>query len=491
MTKPLRLLIVEDSEDDALLLVRELRRGGYQPVYERVESAEALQEALGLREWDVMISDYVMPRFSGLDALSALQKSGLDLPFIIVSGNIGEDIAVSAMKAGAHDYIIKGSLARLAPAVERELREAEVRRAHKRAEEGRSLLATAMESTADAVVITDTRGFIQYVNAAFEQLTGYAKSEAVGVALHILDSGKHDEEFYEELREAIQRNGVWTGRLFNKKKDGTLYLEDCSYSPVKDETGNIINYISVKRDVSDKARLESIAESVNMMNNIGYIFSGVRHEIGNPVNTINMTLSLLKDKLGKIDQPAIEKYLDRALHEVSRIEYLLRTLKNFNMFEKPDLQTVPVQAFLEKFLVLVGEDFKAKGIEIVTAVDRDAEFFHADPRALQQVMINLLTNAADALNGRQNPKVTIGLSKLDGKIQIRMEDNGCGIPEEKLKDLFKPFYTSKVHGTGLGLVIVKKVLAKMYGTIEITSHKDVGTVVDISLPDSEKGTAVA
>jgi PAS domain S-box-containing protein len=375
--------------------------------------------------------------------------------------------------------------------VERELREAEVRRAHKRAEEDRTRLAAAIESTADAVVVTDTKGFIQYVNVAFEQITGYPKHEAVGRTLHILDSGKHDEEFYEELRKAIQQSGVWTGRLINKKKDGTLYLEDCAYSPVRDQSGTVINFVSVKRDVTDKARLESIAESVNMMNNIGYIFSGVRHEIGNPVNTISMTLSLLKDKLGKIDQPAIEKYLDRALHEVSRIEYLLRTLRNYNMYEKPDLQTVPVQAFMEKFLALVGEDFNAKGIEIVASVDPNAESFHADPRALQQVMINLLTNAADALNGRQNPKITIALVKRDDKIQIRMEDNGCGIPEKKLKDLFKPFYTSKVHGTGLGLVIAKKVLAKMYGTIEITSHKDVGTVVDISLPGSAEETAVA
>lgn len=135
MNKPIGVLVVEDSEDDALLLLRELRRGGYEPVYERVETHEAMKAALENGRWDIVISDYVLPGFSGLAALNILKKSGQDLPFIIVSGNIGEDIAVGAMKAGAHDYILKGNLTRLIPAVERELREADMRHEKRRAEE--------------------------------------------------------------------------------------------------------------------------------------------------------------------------------------------------------------------------------------------------------------------------------------------------------------------------------------------------------------------
>jgi signal transduction histidine kinase len=131
----LRLLLVEDSEDDALHLLRALRKGGYAPLTERVETPEDMTAALQRGQWDIIISDYVLPRFSGLAALDILRQSGLDLPFIVVSGKIGEEVAVGAMKAGAHDYILKGSLARLAPAVERELREAEVRRKRRRAEE--------------------------------------------------------------------------------------------------------------------------------------------------------------------------------------------------------------------------------------------------------------------------------------------------------------------------------------------------------------------
>jgi DNA-binding NtrC family response regulator len=135
MSKTLRVLIVEDSEDDALLITREVLRGGYESASELVETSETMMEALKRQKWDVVISDYVMPRFGGLEALDVLKQSGLDLPFIIVSGNIGEDIAVEAMKAGAHDYILKGNLARLVPAIERELREAEMRQQRRMADE--------------------------------------------------------------------------------------------------------------------------------------------------------------------------------------------------------------------------------------------------------------------------------------------------------------------------------------------------------------------
>jgi diguanylate cyclase (GGDEF)-like protein len=135
MTTPLRVLIIEDSEADAELLRRELRRGGYAPEFERVETPEGLDDALARQSWDLIVSDYAMPRFNGLQALKLTQEKGLDIPFIIVSGSIGEDVAVAAMKAGAHDYMMKGNTSRLLPAIARELREAHIRQERRQAEE--------------------------------------------------------------------------------------------------------------------------------------------------------------------------------------------------------------------------------------------------------------------------------------------------------------------------------------------------------------------
>ncbi|OGP29948.1 MAG: hypothetical protein A2038_06510 [Deltaproteobacteria bacterium GWA2_57_13] len=137
MGEPLRVLIVEDSEDDTLLLVRELQRGGYDPTFERVDSAEAMARALAARSWQIVLADYTMPQFKGTDALELLKETRLDIPLIFVSGATGEDLAVAAMKTGAHDYVIKGNLKRLTPAIARELREAEIRRQRKR--DGESL----------------------------------------------------------------------------------------------------------------------------------------------------------------------------------------------------------------------------------------------------------------------------------------------------------------------------------------------------------------
>src|SRR5947209_1237523 len=150
MSRPLRVLIVEDSDDDAFSLLRELRRGGYEVTSEQVYSRETMSAALDGQVWDLIISDHAMPGFSALAALDILKQRALDLPFIIVSGNMSEEFAVTAMKAGAHDFFVKGNVARLVPAIERELSEAEVRRAERRAAEQLHLRQTILECQSEA-----------------------------------------------------------------------------------------------------------------------------------------------------------------------------------------------------------------------------------------------------------------------------------------------------------------------------------------------------
>ena len=185
MNTPLRVLIVEDSEDDACLLVRELRRGGYEPTYERVETADAMTAALREQTWDMVISDYVMPQFSGPSALKLVQEQGIDRPFIMVSGKTGEDIAVAAMKAGAHDYIMKDRLTRLVPAIERELRDAETRLQHRQTEEDkrRFYRETILSVTNGKLHIcddTDVEPYIREASLSMDVREPSELSEALG-----------------------------------------------------------------------------------------------------------------------------------------------------------------------------------------------------------------------------------------------------------------------------------------------------------------------
>src|SRR5712692_3738778 len=209
MATPLRVLIVEDSEDDALLLIQDLRRAGYDPAFGRVDSASAMRAALDAQPWDVVIADYTMPRFGALAALALLRDTDLDLPFIVVSGNIGEELAVDAMKAGAHDYIMKDHLARLAPAIERELRDAADRAEHRRLEE-RLRQAQRLEAIGRLA-----GGVAHDFNNLLTAITGYND-----LLRHQLDPADPRRQYADEVAKASDRAAALTHQLlaFSRKQ---------------------------------------------------------------------------------------------------------------------------------------------------------------------------------------------------------------------------------------------------------------------------------
>lgn len=223
--KKLHVLIVEDSEDDALLLVRELRRGGYEPVFERVETPESMKEALEKGKWDIIISDFILPRFSGIAALDVLKRSGIDLPFVIVSGKIGENTAVDAMKAGAHDYIMKENLKRLPPAVDRELREAETRRERKAADETLKSYAARLE------LINQELNDFAFI-ASHDLQEPLRKIQTFGnmlVRKHNESLNPEGQDYLERITKAANRMSELLRALLHYSKAGTSQL---NYEPV-------------------------------------------------------------------------------------------------------------------------------------------------------------------------------------------------------------------------------------------------------------------
>jgi PAS domain S-box-containing protein len=258
----LRLLIVEDSEADTYLIVRELQRGGFRPEFERVETAGAMREALQGHTWDLIISDYSMPLFGGPAALALYREQGLDIPFISVSGAIGEETAVEMMKAGAHDYVMKDNLRRLVPAVTRELRTTQERRVKRQAEEALAHLAAIVQSSDDAIISATPEGKILSWNPGAERLYGYTAVEMMGCLEAVLMPGDLDGA-PSPSPSAAER--VETFETVRRRKDGKYVEVLLTVSPIRDAAGQVVAVSSIARSIAqhkeeERLRLKLIEE---------------------------------------------------------------------------------------------------------------------------------------------------------------------------------------------------------------------------------------
>jgi len=257
MPGPLRVLIVEDSADDTLLIAAELQRGGLDPVFERVETAAALQAALEVREWDLIVCDYSMPHLAGPTALTIYQQAGLDIPFISVSGTVGEEKVAEMMKAGAHDYVMKSNLGRLVPAVKRELRAARERQDRRQAEAIAAYLASIVQSCDDAIIGKTLDGTVVSWNRGAERIYGYSAAEMIGRSISVLiPSYRPDQlsEIFATIKRGEAVEGLETVRI---RKDGTSVEVSLTISPIKDSGGRVVGASTVTRDITRRKQEEN------------------------------------------------------------------------------------------------------------------------------------------------------------------------------------------------------------------------------------------
>ncbi|MFZ2657580.1 MAG: response regulator [Victivallales bacterium] len=258
--KPLRLLIVEDSQNDADLLIRELKRGGFDPKWKRVETAHDMENTLDTESWDLIISDYKMPNFNGIDALNLLQKKNLDIPFIISSGTIGEEMAVSIMKAGASDYLMKDNLSRLSTAVARELQEAEERSTRKKIEsklrESETLFRTLTKMTPIGIYLTDPKGGCIYANEKWLEMAGMEIEEVIGSgwikAIHPDDR----DNVISSWNKMVESNGKWNLEYRFRTPSGKITIILGLATELRDEKGNITGYVGTNIDITERKKNE-------------------------------------------------------------------------------------------------------------------------------------------------------------------------------------------------------------------------------------------
>jgi PAS domain S-box-containing protein len=257
MKATMRVLFVEDSADHVTLAVEHLRDHGFDPVYERVETAADMSAALKRKIWDVVISDYSMPQFNGAEALKIYQESRQDIPFICFSGSQGEERAVEMMRAGAHDYIVKTHLNRLAPSISRELQAAQARREHRRMQKAAAHLAAVVESSDDAIVSKTLTGIILSWNKAAERIYGYTADEIVGQSASILVPASRKVELESCLEKICRGEHVTWFDTVRVRKDGTPVDVSVTISPIAGPTGEVIGASSIARDISNQRREEA------------------------------------------------------------------------------------------------------------------------------------------------------------------------------------------------------------------------------------------
>ncbi|MFL5800937.1 MAG: response regulator [Roseiflexaceae bacterium] len=508
MNQPLRVLIVEDSEDDTQLLLRELRRGGYDPLAERVDTPAAMRAAFARQTWDIVISDYALPHFGAPAALTLVKESELDLPFIIVSGTIDEESAVTTLKAGAHDFITKDHLARLIPAIERELREASQRHARRRTElalhETEERYRSLVETSPDSIMLADLDGTIIFCNQQTAHLYGYEHvEELLGSNAFAFVPPEDRAHAHDLLQSLLEQGSVRSVEYTLRRRDGTLFPAEVSASLIADTAGQPTALVAVVRDITQRKRLESQFLQAQKMESIGRLAGGLAHDFNNLLTAIigyaELALETLPpDADQRGDLEGIKKTAARAASLTRQLlAFARRQIMEPRVLNLNDLVLEMEQLFRR----LIGED-----IDLATRQTPNLEPVKVDPSQIEQVLVNLVVNARDAMP--QGGKLTIETSNvvLDQEyirqhigvaagryVLLAVSDTGTGMDAEVKRRLFEPFFSTKDlgKGTGLGLATCYGIVAQHGGHIQVYSELSHGTSFKIYLPCAEGAVSAA
>jgi two-component system, cell cycle sensor histidine kinase and response regulator CckA len=533
---PLRILLIEDDRMDAELTEETLVSEGLACEIRRVDTRANYLVALAEGSFNLIISDYSLPAFDGMTALGIAQEACPDIPFILISGRFGEELAVEALKSGAAEYVLKQKLERLAPAVRRALREAENRLARKRAEtalqeayeelekrvqERTAELRSANESlqaeiverkvkekkiseqaalldhARDAILVRGLDDRVIYWNRSAERIYGWSAAEAVGRNILELCDGD-DRSQFEKAKEGLYEKGEWRGELRHLTKDGRERMVDSSWTLVRDEGGHPQAIFVINTDITEKKKLEAQYLHAQRLESIGTLASGIAHDLNNVLSPILMAIQLLQIRFTDEDS---QRLLSVLQENTERGAEMVKQVLSFARGAQGERVALQLKHLIREMVKTLRSTFP-KSIEIKISLAEDLRPVAGDATQLHQVLMNLCVNARDAMP--YGGRLTIETEEIDidetyasmnieakpgSYVLITVSDTGVGIPVEIIDKIFDPFFTTKEtgKGTGLGLSTVIGIVKNHGGFVNVYSEVGKETRFKIYLPIADTG----
>ena len=495
----LRVLLVGSQEED-FFLIREILARNRSALPAELDHAGSLEEAKTMLrggDYGLVLFEHETGDVAATKLLSEFLHTRSVVPFILLTEHADERAVAEIIQAGAYDCVERSPLngVNLVRTIRCALNLHATQQQQQTAEHSLRKLSCAVEQSADAILITNSDGIIEYVNPAFETLTGYSQQEVIGKTPAILKSGQQAPALYRELWAAIRSGNVYRSVLVNRKKNGDVYYVDETISPIQDTEGRVTHFVSNGRDYTERLRLEAQLIQAQKMDAVGRLAGGIAHDFNNLLTIITSYSELALDSV--IPGSTTEARMHEIISAARRAAELTRQLLAFSRQQPQALRVAelnPVVRGIVKTLPrLIGED-----IELVFIPGEGLGRVRLDPVQIEQILMNLAANSRDAMP--QGGRCTIETSnvQLDEQYADRkraliptgryavltMSDTGAGIPADNLAHVFEPFYTTKPSGkgTGLGLATVYGIVKQNHGFVWAYSEPGMGTTFKIYLP---------
>lgn len=495
----IKILFVEDMPEDVIIAEETLKRESVIFISENVFSLDELKNRLEEFKPDIVISDYNLPGFTALDVLKICKNFNSDLPFIVFTGSINEEIAVQCLKSGADDYILKRHIKRLPFAIKENIKKKKLETELKKE---REILNTILTHSPIGIVLLDKDEKIIYANEAYAKIFNLNKEEIKGHLCIDFVEKSYDRQGKEvksdecPIKKAYQqKKSITNEEYYIKRIDGKEITINVSVVPVLDERGNILSSVVIYNDITEYKKVFNQLIQSQKLEAIGRLVGCVAHDFNNMLNAIlgfaDLSLKLINR------ETKIYRYIENIYNSGNRAKELISQLLSFSRKTTQKLEIINLNDLIREIKNMI-EKIIGEDIEIIYSYDENLYNIMADKTQMTQVIMNLLTNAKEAMPEGGKIYITTKNIKLtepyyDIKagdfVLLSITDTGIGMSKEIMEHIFEPFFTTKEKGTGLGLATVYGIVKQNNGYIHVYSEVGKGTTFKIYLPSIEKPSA--